>query len=73
MNKINYRLKFENIIFIAILKKITQFLKVPSFFFLTLIVTLAIFGPFFLRNPLEISTGPRLIAPSFEFLFGTDQ
>ena len=73
MNKINYRLKFENIIFITILRKITQFLKVPSFFFLALIVTLAIFGPFFLRNPLEISTGPRLIAPSFEFLFGTDQ
>ena len=67
------RLKFNNIIFITILKKITQFLKVPPYFFLTLIVSLAIFGPFFLRDPLEISNGPRLSAPSFDFLFGTDQ
>ena len=34
---------------------------------------MAIFGPFFLRDPLEISNGPRLSAPSFDFLFGTDQ
>ena len=73
MIKKKLRLKFNNIIFITILRKITQFLKVPSFFFLALIVTLAIFGPFFLRNPLEISNGPRLSAPSFDFLFGTDQ
>ena len=68
-----FRLKFKNTIFITILRKITQFLKVPPYFFLTLIVSLAIFGPFFLRNPLEISNGPRLSAPSFDFLFGTDQ
>ena len=73
MIKKKLRLKFNNIIFITILKKITQFLKVPPYFFLTLIVSLAIFGPFFLRDPLEISNGPRLSAPSFDFLFGTDQ
>ena len=73
MIKKNLRLKFKNIIFITILRKITQFLKVPPYFFLTLIVSLAIFGPFFLRDPLEISNGPRLSAPSFDFLFGTDQ
>ena len=69
----DFKFKFNVITFITILRKITQFLKVPSYFFLTLIVTLAIFGPFFLRNPLEISNGPRLSAPSFDFLFGTDQ
>ena len=68
-----FRLKFKNTIFITILRKIKQFLKVPPYFFLTLIVSLAIFGPFFLRDPLEISNGPRLNAPSFDFLFGTDQ
>ena len=68
-----FRLKFKNTIFITILRKITQFLKVPPYFFLALIVSLAIFGPFFLRDPLEISNGPRLSAPSFDFLFGTDQ
>ena len=68
-----FKFKFNVITFITILRKITQFLKVPSYFFLTLIVTLAIFGPFFLRNPLEISNGPRLSAPSFDYLFGTDQ
>ena len=73
MIKKKLRLKFNNIIFITILSKITQFLKVPPYFFLTLIVSLAIFGPFFLRDPLEISNGPRLSAPSFDFLFGTDQ
>ena len=69
----DFKFKFNGITFITILRKITKFLKVPSYFFLTLIVTLAIFGPFFLRNPLEISNGPRLSAPSFDFLFGTDQ
>jgi len=73
MIKKDFKFKFNIITFITILRKITQFLKVPSYFFLTLIVTLAIFGPFFLRNPLEISNGPRLSAPSFDFLFGTDQ
>ena len=73
MIKKDFKFKFNIITFITILRKITKFLKVPSYFFLTLIVTLAIFGPFFLRNPLEISNGPRLSAPSFDFLFGTDQ
>ena len=34
---------------------------------------MAIFGPYFVGDPLEISKGPRLSAPSFDFLFGTDQ
>ena len=68
-----FGLKFEKKFFISILRKISQFLKVPPYFFLALIVSLAIFGPFFLRDPLEISNGPRLSAPSFDFLFGTDQ
>ena len=55
------------------LRIILQFLKTPAYFFLTLIISMAIFGPFFLKNPIEISNGPRLSAPSFDFLFGTDQ
>lgn len=38
-----------------------------------LLVFLAIAGPWFVRDPLELSVGPRLTPPSVEFWFGTDQ
>ena len=70
-NFINF--KFKNKKLNTIIRNISQFLKTPSYFCLTLIIFLAIFGPFFVGDPLEISKGPRLSAPSLDFLFGTDQ
>lgn len=40
---------------------------------LIVIVVIALVGPWFVRDPLELSVGPRLSAPSLEFWFGTDQ
>ena len=37
------------------------------------VVAIAIFGPFFVGDPLELSAGPRLTPPSADFWFGTDQ
>ena len=65
--------KFKNKKLNTIIRNISKFLKTPSYFCLTLIIFLAIFGPFFVGDPLEISNGPRLSAPSLDFLFGTDQ
>ena len=67
------KFKFKNKKLNTIIRNISQFLKTPSYFCLTLIIFLAIFGPFFVGDPLEISNGPRLSAPSLDFLFGTDQ
>ena len=68
-----HNFKFKNNKINTIIIYIYNFLKKPSYFCLTIIIFLAIFGPYFVGDPLEISKGPRLSAPSFDFLFGTDQ
>ena len=37
-----------------------------------LLLAVAIVGPFFVRDPLELSAGPQLTGPSADFWFGTD-
>ena len=48
-------------------------LRSPSVLVLLVIVLLALLGPLFVGDPLELGAGPTLAPPSGEFLFGTDQ
>jgi peptide/nickel transport system permease protein len=40
---------------------------------LLILFAIALIGPLFVRDPLELSAGPRLGPPSLDFWFGTDQ
>ena len=66
-------LKFKKSIISNTIQKVSLFLKTPSFLCLTIFFLIAIFGPFLVGDPLAISKGPRLSAPSWQFFFGTDQ
>ena len=48
-------------------------IRSPAYLALFLLIIVAIIGPYLVRDPLKLSAGPRLSAPSTEFWFGTDQ
>jgi peptide/nickel transport system permease protein len=48
-------------------------LRTPAVLALLVLVLIALIGPFFVRDPLELGVGPNLAPPSGEFWFGTDQ
>lgn len=48
-------------------------LRSPPYLALTLLILVALIGPYLVRDPLELSAGPRLSGPSTDFWFGTDQ
>lgn len=45
----------------------------PAYLVLLILLLIAVVGPAFVRDPLEISVGPTLAPPSSDFWFGTDQ
>lgn len=40
---------------------------------LVVLIAIALIGPLFVRDPIQLSAGPRLQPPSLDFWFGTDQ
>ena len=45
----------------------------PAYLALVFLILVALFGRYFVRDPLELSAGPQLSGPSWDFWFGTDQ
>ena len=50
-----------------------RLLRRPAFVALLLILLIALVGPLFVRNPLELDLGDITAAPSAQFWFGTDK
>ena len=47
-----------------------KWLRTPAFLTLLLLVVVALIGPFFVRDPLELGAGPQLASPSSDFWLG---
>lgn len=48
-------------------------LSTPAYLALLVLLLVAVVGPAFVRDPLELGAGPQLAPPSAQFWFGTDQ
>ena len=62
----------ENIIF-RVRFGLRQILTTPCYLALSVIVLIALIGPWFVGDPLALSAGPRLTGPTPSSPFGTDQ
>jgi peptide/nickel transport system permease protein len=48
-------------------------MRTPAYLAFIALVLIALFGPMYVRDPLELGVGPTLAPPSRELWFGTDQ
>lgn len=58
---------------LRIRRAIREWSRSPAYIALSVIVAVAVVGPLFVGDPIELSAGPRLSSPSADLWFGTDQ